>query len=34
MNNPKPSVEIRRRLMLTIHQDGLLDILAVYKYGT
>ena len=28
MNNPKPSVEIRRRLMLTIHQDGLLDILA------
>lgn len=28
MNQPTPSHEIRRRLMLSIHQDGLLDMLA------
>lgn len=37
MTHPTPSQEIRRRLMLTIHQDGLIDILAgliVATFGT
>ncbi|MGW8316977.1 MAG: hypothetical protein ACWGNV_15375 [Bacteroidales bacterium] len=37
MNQQTPSREIRRRLMLSIHQDGLLDILAgliIATFGT